>query len=1066
MGVPAFFRWLSDKFPKVASQVVEEQAKIVNGVTIPVDTTKPNPNGEEFDNLYLDMNGIIHPCCHPEDKPAPETEDDMMIDIFEYLDRIVDIVRPRQVLYMAIDGVAPRAKMNQQRARRFRASQLAAIERAAAEKVANELRAIGQAHQLPPDKKHFDSNCITPGTPFMAHLATCLRYHIAAKQNSDPLWKNLKVVLSDATVPGEGEHKMMEYIRAQRTRPEHNPNTSHVIYGLDADLIMLALGTHEPHFKILREDVFVQQGKKMTCFVCKKPGHTAAECNANARASGAVELPEKEKKTEQKPYVFLHVNILREYLEHALKFSVPGVNWDLERAIDDWVFMCFFVGNDFLPHLPSLEIREGAISTLSLLWKQVMPVMGGYMTHNGEVDLKRVQIMVHELGKMEDSIFIERKEKDERRAKGAKRRKLEGERRREEEARFARGPNFGEMTAVPVNNPNSGMSNSDVVANRADIRMANQNASAAAALRAQLLGTPVSNETVETPTTLDTPVESDDKTTDTEIANDAERGIKRKADEVEGAEATIEDTILDIDEDIDDGPANAEETDLEAVGKAILEKVASDKKAAEDAAREREPDDAVRLWETGWKERYYNLKFGIQADDHEAIQDIVKSYCEGLCWVFKYYYKGCVSWSWYYPYHYAPMASSFGNMDTFDIKFELSAPLKPFEQLMGVLPAASRDHIPTAFHSLMTDERSPIIDFYPTDFEVDMDGKKWEWQGVVKLPFIDTGRLIDAMNTVYDQISDEERHRNSEGPSILFVAESHKLYDYISTVYAIRTTTEPLKLDTRLSDGMTGSVDKDPECIPRSTLRSPLPEHNLGDIANDKSISVIYILPEIPSDYVFVTHLLRGIKLDKPALTFEDIQQATFEKTDTHRGGYNKRSWTPQIQHLEEYREHNTIRHSNRGRGRGGYGGGGYEDGARYPIDPFYNHGNQGGGRGGRGGGRGGYQGGYQDHYAQGPPAQQQWGYGGGGYNQGYGGGVGNHDAYGYNSGRGHYRGGGNQGYYNQQGNRGGYQNNQGYGGNGGYRGGGGPGMGRGGGRGGRGGYNGNNRGQSNFYPY
>jgi 5'-3' exonuclease len=54
------------------------------------------------------------------------------------------------------------------------------------------LVAIGQAHQLPEKKEHFDSNCITPGTPFMAHLATCLRYHIAAKQNSDPLWKNVR----------------------------------------------------------------------------------------------------------------------------------------------------------------------------------------------------------------------------------------------------------------------------------------------------------------------------------------------------------------------------------------------------------------------------------------------------------------------------------------------------------------------------------------------------------------------------------------------------------------------------------------------------------------------------------------------------------------------------------------------------------------------------------------------------------------------------------------------------------------------------------------------------------
>ncbi|KAI8086297.1 XRN 5'-3' exonuclease N-terminus-domain-containing protein [Halteromyces radiatus] len=937
MGVPAFFRWLADKFPKVSSQVIEEHGKTINGVYMPVDTTQPNPNGQEFDNLYLDMNGIIHPCCHPEDKPAPSTEDEMIVDIFAYIDRIVNMIRPRKILYMAIDGVAPRAKMNQQRSRRFRAAQLAEIERGAEEKVRRDLANIGQEGQMEPQNEDkFDSNCITPGTPFMAHLAFCLRYYIAEKQNNDPLWKNLKVILSDATVPGEGEHKVMEFIRVQRSRPEHNPNTTHVMYGLDADLIMLALGTHEPHFKVLREDVNVQQSNKKNCEICHKPGHSAVDCRVNAQASAAagleVDLSSLEKSTEEekarqaeaKPYVFLHVNVLREYLEHALKFDIPGIEFDFERAVDDWVFMCFFVGNDFLPHLPSLEIREGAISTLSLLWKQCMPMMGGYMTHNGEVDLKRVQILVTELGKMEDTIFNERREKELRRQRNNKRRKLENESRQRRQYHGTQGQQtapeftFADLAAAPVNDPNAGISNVDVVRNRAALRMA-ANQSAAAALKAQLMDEG-----------------GDENKSTTSMEQEETRGTKRKAEE------DVDEEEQAGEEDDDVGPDSAEGTDLVARGKAILEKVAADKKAKEEAAREREPDDAVRLWEPGWKERYYTLKFGFRPEDREEISDVVKSYCEGLCWVFAYYYKGCVSWSWYYPYHYAPMASDFVDIDRYDIKFDLSAPFKPFEQLMGVLPAASRKHIPEPFHHLMTDDDSPIIDFYPTDFEVDMDGKKWEWQGVVKLPFIDTNRLLDAMNKVYDQLSEEEQIRNSVGSSYLYVSESHKMYDSISTVYAKRDNDEHLVLDGRLTDGLTGLVDKDKECIPRSTLRSPLPDHGLQDIANDKSLSVIYMLPQLPKDHVFVTKLLRNVKLDACVLTFEDMKLATFEKIEQRRNQYQNQGWTPQIQHLEEYREYHNSNYPRRGGGRGGRGGG-YYDGSRFPQqnDNFYNYNNQ-----------------------------------------------------------------------------------------------------------------------------
>ena len=102
MGVPALFRWLSQKYPKIISSVIEEMLMEIDGHKVPVDASKPNPNGEEFDNLYLDMNGIVHPCSHPEDRPPPATEADMMQAIFEYTDRVVNMVRPRKLLMIAV----------------------------------------------------------------------------------------------------------------------------------------------------------------------------------------------------------------------------------------------------------------------------------------------------------------------------------------------------------------------------------------------------------------------------------------------------------------------------------------------------------------------------------------------------------------------------------------------------------------------------------------------------------------------------------------------------------------------------------------------------------------------------------------------------------------------------------------------------------------------------------------------------------------------------------------------------------------------------------------------------
>ncbi|KAI6903861.1 hypothetical protein KC318_g6771, partial [Hortaea werneckii] len=356
MGVPKFFRWLSERYPAISQLIAENR--------IP-----------EFDCLYLDMNGIIHNCTHSNSdssltKHVPE--DEMFIKIFNYIEHLFGKIKPKQLFFMAIDGVAPRAKMNQQRARRFRTALDAEQAREKALKEGKEL----------PKEGPFDSNCITPGTEFMARLTQQLKYFIAKKVSEDIDWQGCEVVLSGHEVPGEGEHKIMEYIRQAKSQPNYDPNVRHCLYGLDADLVMLGLLSHDPHFCLLREEVtFGRQNQK------------------------------KSTELEHQNFYLMHLCIVREYLE--LEFQelkqpgalAQGVQFDMERVIDDFILMAFFVGNDFLPNLPHLHINEGALALMFGVYKQVLPKAGGYINEGGVINLQRLAIMLDELSHVEYRFF-------------------------------------------------------------------------------------------------------------------------------------------------------------------------------------------------------------------------------------------------------------------------------------------------------------------------------------------------------------------------------------------------------------------------------------------------------------------------------------------------------------------------------------------------------------------------------------------------------------------------------------------------------------------------------------
>lgn len=348
VGVPKFFRWLSERYPAISQLIAENR--------IP-----------EFDNLYLDMNGIIHNCTHNNADSATKarlTEDEMFIKIFNYIEHLFGKIKPQKLFFMAIDGVAPRAKMNQQRSRRFRTALDA--ERARE-------KAVAEGLELPKEAP-FDSNCITPGTEFMARLTQQLKYFVAKKVTEDADWQGCEIVLSGHEVPGEGEHKIMEYIRQAKSQPGYDPNVRHCLYGLDADLIMLGLLSHDPHFCLLREEVTFGRQSQV-----------------------------KSQELEHQNFFLMHLCIVREYLE--LEFQdlkepgyLTGVTFDMERIIDDFILMAFFVGNDFLPNLPYLHINEGALATMFRIYKEVLPEAGGYINDGGVINVQRLALLLNKLG--------------------------------------------------------------------------------------------------------------------------------------------------------------------------------------------------------------------------------------------------------------------------------------------------------------------------------------------------------------------------------------------------------------------------------------------------------------------------------------------------------------------------------------------------------------------------------------------------------------------------------------------------------------------------------------------
>ena len=355
MGIPSYF-----------SYIVKNHASIIR---------KFNNSSLKVNNLYLDANSIIYDCVHKIDfsKLVESDSETIQGDVFRKIDEYIALLNPDSNVYIAFDGVAPTAKLEQQRQRRYKSKVQADL-----------VKAVYNGKN--PDA--WNTAAITPGTKFMASLNAGLR-----KRFNDPAKYNLKnLILSPSDRYGEGEHKLFEYIRAF---PDQHKEQNTVIYGLDADLIMLAIN-HLPVSKNL--------------YLFRETPHFIQSISSDLQPNETylMDIPELAKALvlEMNPNPPLEkVEPNRKVGFAPLLPKVDKVVTDLAQhlpKVGDYIFLCFFLGNDFMPHFPSVNIRTGGVDKMLNAYRATIGSTNENLTNGKQIYWGNVRKLVKHLADLEE----------------------------------------------------------------------------------------------------------------------------------------------------------------------------------------------------------------------------------------------------------------------------------------------------------------------------------------------------------------------------------------------------------------------------------------------------------------------------------------------------------------------------------------------------------------------------------------------------------------------------------------------------------------------------------------
>lgn len=308
MGVPGLIAWLYRNYKNknfVSKQLFKSQTNVSENVI------------EEVDHLLLDANGLVYAQLtnlYNEIQPMSllcETnniignndifEKKLIKHVIDYINIIINTINPKKTIYISFDGVAPMAKIKQQRQRRFKLIYDREMKNRIAEKYKKQ------------QKKEWCTAAITPGTLFMDKLMKSINIWIHANK-----FNIEKVILSSSYTSGEGEYKIFRYIKENI----HNNNDNIIVYGLDADLLFLSLASQKNNLFLMRETSEVESNTI----------HTEG-------------------------FSYISINSLKRIIKEIIVDKITHKNIDTVRVITDFVFLCFLCGNDFVPHIPSLSIK-------------------------------------------------------------------------------------------------------------------------------------------------------------------------------------------------------------------------------------------------------------------------------------------------------------------------------------------------------------------------------------------------------------------------------------------------------------------------------------------------------------------------------------------------------------------------------------------------------------------------------------------------------------------------------------------------------------------------------------